>query len=54
MTVHAALARSLAHIANHMGQIVLLAKISAGNDWHSLSNPRGQSKKFNAGMQQRR
>jgi uncharacterized damage-inducible protein DinB len=54
MTVHAALARSLAHIANHMGQIVLLAKISAGNDWHSLSIPRGQSKTFNAGMQQRR
>ena len=52
MTVHAALTRSLAHIANHMGQIVLLAKMSAGGEWHSLSIPRGQSKSFNADMQQ--
>jgi hypothetical protein len=53
MAVHAALTRSLAHIANHMGQIVLLAKMSAGGEWHSLSIPRGQSKSFNADMQQR-
>jgi len=52
MTVHAALTRSLAHIANHMGQIVLLAKMSAGGEWYSLSIPRGQSKSFNADMQQ--
>jgi hypothetical protein len=53
MTVHAALARSLAHIANHMGQIVLLAKMSAGGAWHSLSIPRGQSKAFNAELRGR-
>jgi hypothetical protein len=35
-----------------MGQIVLLAKMSAGGEWHSLSIPRGQSKSFNADMQQ--
>jgi uncharacterized damage-inducible protein DinB len=53
MTVHAALARSLAHIANHMGQIVLLAKITVGGPWRSLSIPRGQSKTFNSEMQSR-
>jgi uncharacterized damage-inducible protein DinB len=53
MTVHAALARSLAHIANHMGQIVLLAKITVGSPWQSLSIPRGQSKTFNSEMQRR-
>ena len=54
MTVHAALARSLAHIVNHMGQIVLLAKISAGAEWKSLSIPRGQSQQFNAELGARR
>ena len=50
MTVHAALARSLAHIANHMGQIVLIAKMTAGGPWQSLSIPRGKSKEFTAKM----
>jgi hypothetical protein len=50
MTVHAALTRSLAHIANHLGQIVLLARITATGPWQSLSIPRGQSKSFNASM----
>ncbi|MBW8768488.1 MAG: DUF1572 family protein [Gemmatimonadetes bacterium] len=47
MTVHAALARSLAHIANHMGQIVLIAKMTAAGSWQSLSIPRGKSSAFN-------
>jgi uncharacterized damage-inducible protein DinB len=47
MTVHAALARSLAHTANHMGQIVLLAKMTVSGPWQSLSIPRGQSRAFN-------
>ena len=47
MTVHAALARSLAHIANHMGQIVLIAKMTAASSWQSLSIPRGKSTAFN-------
>ncbi len=40
LTVHAALHRSLAHTANHVGQIVLLGKMLRGADWRSLSIPR--------------
>ena len=50
MTVHAALTRSLAHIANHMGQIILIAKMTVAGPWQSLSIPRGQSQSFNASM----
>ncbi len=39
-TVHAALHRSLAHTANHVGQIVLLGKMLRGAEWRSLSIPR--------------
>jgi uncharacterized damage-inducible protein DinB len=48
MTVHAALSRSLAHLAYHVGQIVLLARISAASPWQSLSIPKGQSKQYDA------
>ncbi len=47
LTVHEALCRSIAHTANHVGQIVLLAKLFAGPDWKTLSIPRGQSKAYN-------
>src|SRR3954468_15520286 len=47
LTVHAALTRSLAHVASHVGQIVLLARMRAGKDWTSLSIPRGGSAAFN-------
>ena len=50
MTVHAALTRSLAHIVNHMGQIILIARMTAAGPWQSLSIPRGQSQSFNASM----
>ena len=50
MTVHAALTRSLAHLAYHVGQIVLLARIGAAGPWESLSIPRNRSQQFNAGM----
>ncbi len=40
LTVHAALHRSLAHTANHAGQIVLLGKMLRGGEWRSLSIPR--------------
>ena len=43
-----ALHRSLAHTAYHVGQIVYLAKESAGARWTSLSIPKGQSAAFNA------
>jgi hypothetical protein len=48
LTVHAALCRSLAHVANHVGQIVLIARITVDRDWQSLSIPRGQSQTYNA------
>jgi uncharacterized damage-inducible protein DinB len=48
MTVHAALSRSLAHLAYHVGQIVLLARIHAAGPWESLSIPKGQSVQYNA------
>ena len=48
MTAHAALSRSLAHLAYHVGQIVLLARIDAAGPWQSLSIPKGQSAQYNA------
>ena len=48
MTVHAALARSLAHLSYDVGQIVLLARIHAAAPWESLSIPKGQSTQYNA------
>src|SRR3954471_11825923 len=47
MTVHASLARSLSHVAYHVGQIVLLARQYANDDWQSLSIPRGESQQYN-------
>ena len=46
-TVAEALLRQLAHYAYHVGQIVLLGKQLRGNDWKSLSIPRGESGAFN-------
>ena len=40
--------RSLAHTASHVGQIVLLAKHAAGDDWQTLSIPRGESEAYAA------
>jgi len=42
-SVSAALARSVAHIAYHVGQIVLLARILKDGDWQWISIPRGKS-----------
>lgn len=39
-TVAQALVRSLTHLSQHVGQIVLLAKHHAGDDWSTLSIPR--------------
>jgi hypothetical protein len=50
MTVHEALVRNVAHVAMHIGQIILLARVSAGADWNTLSIPRGQSRQFNEQM----
>jgi uncharacterized damage-inducible protein DinB len=50
MTVHAALTRAVAHLAYHVGQIVLLARIAAAAPWESLSIPRSKSQQFNADL----
>jgi hypothetical protein len=42
-----AINRQMTHYAQHVGQIVLLAKHYAGPNWQTLSIPRGQSKEFN-------
>jgi uncharacterized damage-inducible protein DinB len=47
LTVSDALHRSLAHVANHVGQIVLMARIHVGREWKSLSIPRGKSQEYN-------
>ncbi|MFT4537804.1 MAG: hypothetical protein ACI841_001310 [Planctomycetota bacterium] len=43
LRVDAALLRSLAHVAYHVGQVVQLARHLYGDDWQSLSIPRGDS-----------
>ena len=45
-TVLEAINRQVAHYAQHIGQIVLLAKHFAGPKWKSLSIPRGKSRDF--------
>lgn len=47
LTVHDALCRSLAHAAMHVGQIVLLARILATDEWKWITIPKGQSQQYN-------
>ncbi len=47
LTVQAALHRSLAHVAYHVGQIVLIARTLLGEDWEFLSIPPGMSNACN-------
>jgi hypothetical protein len=47
-TVTEAINRQLAHYAYHVGQIVFLGKLIKGNQWTSLSIPKGKSEDFNA------
>lgn len=42
-----AIERHLAHVAYHTGQIVYLAKMYAGKNWHSLSIPKGKTEEYN-------
>ncbi|UKM64254.1 DUF1572 domain-containing protein [Flavobacteriaceae bacterium GSB9] len=46
-TVLEAINRQLAHYAYHVGQIVFLGKLLKGNDWKSLSIPKGKSSGYN-------
>lgn len=46
-TITEAINRQLAHYAYHIGQIVFLGKMIAGQHWQSLSIPKGQSSVYN-------
>lgn len=45
-----AIERQMAHYASHVGQIVYVAKQIKGDDWKTLSIPRGQSQAFTQAM----
>lgn len=47
-TVTEAINRQLAHYAYHIGQMVFLGKLIKGEDWQSLSIPKGNSRTYNA------
>jgi uncharacterized damage-inducible protein DinB len=47
-TVVQALNRALAHYAQHIGQIVFLAKHLRSSEWRTLSIPRGKSEDYKA------
>ena len=49
-SVMQAINRQMGHYANHVGQIILLAKHFAGAKWQSLTVPRNKSAEFNARM----
>lgn len=46
-TVVEAINRHLTHCAQHVGQIIYIAKSLRANSWQSLSVPRGKSEEFN-------
>lgn len=52
LSVADALARSSAHFAHHVGQIVLLARMRRGADWQWISIPPGKSTAYNAAPDQ--
>lgn len=46
-TVLQAINRQIAHYAQHIGQMVFLAKHLRASEWQTLSIPRGKSEEFN-------
>jgi hypothetical protein len=52
-TVPQAIFRQLAHYAEHVGQIVFLAKHLRSREWQTLSIPRGKSDEVLAEMKRR-
>jgi hypothetical protein len=52
-TVLQAIDRQLTHYAQHVGQILFLAKHLAGEKWQTLSVPRGKSEEFNEKMRKK-
>lgn len=47
-SVPLAIERSLGHACYHIGQIVQLARIHAGEKWNTLTIPKGGSQQFNS------
>lgn len=50
--VYDAILRQLAHYSSHVGQIVYLGRMLKGNDWQSLSIPKGGSNAYLEKMKQ--
>ena len=50
-TVLQAINRQIAHYAQHIGQIVFLAKHLKGSEWKTLSIPRGKSAEYLSGTE---
>ncbi len=46
-SVPLAIHRSLAHCGYHVGQIIMIARILAGDDWETITIPRGGSSTYN-------
>jgi hypothetical protein len=46
-SVPLAIHRSLAHCGYHVGQIVMIARILAGDEWETITIPRGSSAAYN-------
>ena len=53
-TVMEAIQRQLTHYAEHIGQIILLAKHYRGTEWKSLSIPKGQSEMTSDALERQR
>ncbi len=47
LSIEEAIHRQMMHYAYHIGQIVYLGRMKAGDKWKSLSIPKGGSDKFN-------
>jgi hypothetical protein len=47
LSVPLAIERSLAHTCYHVGQIMLVARVLAGDNWTTITIPRGASAGFN-------
>ncbi len=47
-TLFEAINRQMMHYAYHVGQIVYIGRMIAGEKWNSLSIPKGESSSFNA------
>lgn len=47
LTVNEAIVRSLAHVAYHVGQIVVLARMNCETEWKWITIPRGKSEQYN-------